>query len=421
MNLGSRIGQWLVARFGTPAPSQAPPATAAPEAPAQIYVREAPKQSMVSRKALLAASGLFVVAFWIAAHAMHSSPTSPTPAAQLSSAAAVDRTRVQHIIEDLNRKNADLALVREEARNRLQSQMQSPSPPPMYPGYGAPPAAPTPAKPLAEEKKERAYKSLFTSPVVMVKADTGEGPSAAPLPDRKAKPAVTEASAAPPLPPTAPSEPGDSRRDCVDLDRGGEQLYALCEGTIIEARLENRLVGDLAGPVNAIVERDMYSRDRQHLLMPKGSKLLGRASRADQAFQERLAVQFHRMLLPDGRGVDLHDAAGLDQAGEMALKDKTNRHIPATVATSVALGSLAAFSQFGTGAYLNANGVDLYRQSLATQAGQTGQQLLGRNLYRPPSITIREGHPVEIYLNADIHLPEFRPALELRYENGGRQ
>jgi type IV secretion system protein VirB10 len=233
----------------------------------------------------------------------------------------------------------------------------------MYTSY-APPRA---AKTLEEEKKERAYKSLFSSPVVMVRVDTGEGHPAASPPDRT--PVAMQAPVGPPPAPVAQSEPDGSRPDCVDSDHGGQRLYALCEGSIIEARLENRLVGDFAGPVNAIVERDVYSRDRQHLLLPKGSRLLGRAARADQAFQERLAVQFHRLLLPDGRGVDLHDAAGLDQAGEMALKDKTNRHIPATIVTSVALGSLAAFSQFGTGSYLNGNGVDLYRQSLATPDG----------------------------------------------------
>ncbi len=418
MNLGTRIGQWFLDHFGAKPPNDGPPPTARPEPPPHIYVREVRKQPVVSRKALLAAGGIFVVAFWIAAHAVRSSSPSLTQASQLAGAAAVDRNRVQHIIEDLNRKNADLALAREAAEKGSQDPAHPPSQPPMYPGYGTPAAAP--ARTLVEEKKERAYKSLFSSPVVMVKTETAEVHPAA-SPPKPIIPDGTDTGAPAPPPEAQPPEPDRSERDCVDLDRGGRRLYALCEGVIIEARLENRLVGDLAGPVNAAVERDVYSRDRQHLLMPRGTRLLGRASRADQAFQERLAVQFHRMLLPDGRGFDLHDAVGLDQAGEMALKDKTNRHIPATVATSVALGSLGAFAQFGTGSYLNGNGVDLYRQSLATQAGQTGQQLLGRNLYRPPSLTIREGHPVEIYLNTDIHLPEFQPALELNYGNGGCQ
>ena len=97
---------------------------------------------------------------------------------------------------------------------------------------------------------------------------------------------------------------------------------------MIEARLQNRLVGDFSGPVNAMVERDQWSNDRQHLLIPKGTRLLGQAAMAERAFQERLAVAFHRMILPDGRGVALSHAVGLDQAGEIALKDKVNRHFP---------------------------------------------------------------------------------------------
>ena len=189
-------------------------------------------------------------------------------------------------------------------------------------------------------------------------------------------------------------------------------MYALCEGSILEARLANRLVGDFSGPVIAIVERDQYSRDRQHLLIPKGTQMLGNAERTTSSFANRLSVSFHRMILPDGSGRDLN-SPGLDAAGETALKDKTDYHVKSTVLTTLALGGLAGFATAGTGGVFTGSGVDAYRQGISQQAGQTGQQLIGRTLNRPPTITIREGHPVLIYVHEDFYVPDYVPSLQL--------
>ena len=402
MNLHERIAQW----FRVPAPAP-PPAGQ----PAQVYINQTPARSSTSRKTVLAAVGLFAGAAWLCSAVLRRTEPASVPVADLG-VAGVDKGRIQRIIDDLNKKNAELTLRRAEAEQR---QIQDEPKPGLW---NQQTAAPAPARSLAEERRERAYKSLFASPVVAVRAEeVREEPA---LAASAVAPAATPASSpaaektTQPMPGAAPAD-----RDCVDLDGSDRRLYALCEGTIIEARLENRLVGDFSGPVNALVERDQYSRDRQHLLIPKGTKLLGTAAMAARAFQERLAVEFHRMLLPDGRGVDLRHAVGLDQAGAVALKDQVHRHIPSMVLATVALGGLAGFAQMGTGNYLNGDGLDLYRQSLASQAGQTGQQLIGRNLNRPPSITIREGHPVEIYLNTDLHLPEYQPVISTGF--GGTQ
>jgi type IV secretory pathway VirB10-like protein len=433
MNLGTRLGRWLLSRFGDqPEPAgQQPSIQPSPQAPpAQVYVREVPRKSAVSRRTMLLAGSMFVVAFLIASRTARPPKTPATsPGSELASAAGPDKNRIQRIVDDLSHKNADLES--EAAQRRLQEQQRKlsqrevqPGWPPLYEAGAGPASSGQPVESLEQQRREHAYKSLFASPVLVVRAESSAG--ALPVPNPQPAPnvvpvPVTPVTAASPAqePPAQREEPvsaaGPQRHDCVDMDHVGKRLYALCEGTLIAARLDNRLVGDFAGPVNAIVDRDVYASDRQHLLIPKGTRLLGRAERADRAFQERLSVSFHRMLLPNGRGIDLHDAIGLDQAGEVALKDKTNRHIPASIATSVALGSLAAFAQFGTGGYYSANGTDLYRQSLAVQAGQTGQQMLARNLNRPPSITIREGHLVEIYLNTDVHLPAYQPSMELSF------
>ena len=48
------------------------------------------------------------------------------------------------------------------------------------------------------------------------------------------------------------------------------KTYVLFEGTILETVLINRLDGGFAGPVECLLSTDVYSNDRQHLLIPAG-------------------------------------------------------------------------------------------------------------------------------------------------------
>lgn len=183
--------------------------------------------------------------------------------------------------------------------------------------------------------------------------------------------------------------------------------YVLFEGTIIEALLINRLDGSFTGPVSCLVTNDVYSHDRQHLLIPAGSKVLGEAQKVDTFGQGRLAVAFHRLLMPDGYSVSLDQFKGLDQAGAAALKDKVNNHYLKIFGASLAIGILGAASEYGTGSALTANGADLLQQGFGSGLAISAQRVLDRFLNILPTVTIREGARVKIYLSNDLLLPDY--------------
>jgi type IV secretion system protein VirB10 len=183
--------------------------------------------------------------------------------------------------------------------------------------------------------------------------------------------------------------------------------YVLFEGTIIEALLINRLDGSFTGPVSCLVTNDAYSHDRQHLLIPAGSKVLGEAQKVDTFGQGRLAVAFHRLLMPDGYSVSLDQFKGLDQAGAAALKDKVNNHYLKIFGASLAIGILGAASEYGTGSALTANGADMLRQGFGSGLAISAQRVLDRFLNILPTVTIREGARVKIYLSNDLLLPDY--------------
>ena len=183
--------------------------------------------------------------------------------------------------------------------------------------------------------------------------------------------------------------------------------HVLFEGTILESVLVNRLNGSFSGPVECLISNDVYSHDRQHVLIPAGTKVLGEAAKVDSFGQARLAVIFHRLIMPDGFSVNLDQFKALDQQGATALQDKVNNHYAKIFGASLALGILGGVSQAGTGTVLNSTAEDRMRQGFGAGLANAGNQILDRFLNILPTITIREGTRVKIYLSGDLLLPDY--------------
>jgi type IV secretory pathway VirB10-like protein len=183
--------------------------------------------------------------------------------------------------------------------------------------------------------------------------------------------------------------------------------YVLFEGTILETVLINRLDGALTGPIACLTTTDTYSHDRQQLLIPAGSRLLGETRKVEAFGTTRLAVLFHRLIMPDGYSVSLDQFKGLNQGGDVGLKDKVNNHYAQIFGASLAIGALGAVAEAGTGSVLTESGTDRLRQGFGASTAQSSAQVLDKFLNILPTITIREGHRVKVYLAGDLNLPAY--------------
>ena len=279
-----------------------------------------------------------------------------------------------------------------------------------------------PEDPIEAERKRRAYVSLFSSNVALSYRKTLASPA---VPAGEANPLVP----VPPLfkeiePASISSAPAhnDSAETTKDrkeepknpaaasaafVNRAAGKTYVLFEGTILETVLINRLDGSFAGPVECLLSTDVYSNDRQNLLVPAGSKLLGETRKVDAFGQTRLAVVFHRLLMPDGYSVSLDGFKGLNQTGDTGLRDQVNNHYLRIFGVSLAIGALGAVAAGGTSGALTANGGDLMRQGFAQTTAQSSAQILDKFLNVMPTVTIHEGHRVKVYFAGDLALPYY--------------
>ena len=374
----------------------------------------------------------------------------PTPPKATSSAASsqapleVNETKIadlQNRIEELQRQQlvAQSALAQQTRvlgaagpQDSQQPQQQSVSG--NVPNQGA-------EDPIQAERKRRAYVSLFASNVALTYRKSPATPPA-PQPEALAPAAQNLVPVGPedpqvaqllkqmqPNPPSPapdvsslapvrsdPPETANNRKEekknpaavsAGSANASAGKTYLLFEGTILETVLINRLDGSFAGPVECLLSTNVYSNDRQHLLIPAGSKLLGETKKVDTFGQTRLAVVFHRVLMPDGYSVSLDQFKGLNQIGDTGLRDQVNNHYLRIFGVSLAIGALGAVAEGGTAGSLNASSSDLMRQGFAQSTAQTSAQILDKFLNIMPTVTIREGHRVKVYLSGDLALPDY--------------
>ncbi len=194
----------------------------------------------------------------------------------------------------------------------------------------------------------------------------------------------------------------------ADYNHSTGKQYRVLAGTVLETVLLNRINSDFSGPVNSMVTSPVYSHDRQRILIPEGSKVLGEAQKLGTLGQQRVAVAFHRLIMPDGFSLSLDQFKGLNQIGETALRDKVNNHYLRIFGLSVALGLISGFSNRGVTYYgPGASGADLYRAGVAESLSRSSERILDRYINILPTATILEGHRVKVYLTNDLLVPDY--------------
>jgi type IV secretion system protein VirB10 len=311
----------------------------------------------------------------------------------------------------------------------------------------SPAAAAPSADPVADDQRRREYQSLFADNVALSRRQTDRQPYAdRPQPDRLAPASPSSASpelailqqllkqgpptllpsrpsvpAAPaplePLPPATPAEKPAAPAETTPPTRATAPIRAggpttrLLEGTVIETVLLNRLDGTFAGPVTCLVTAPVYSHDRQSVVIPAGARVLGSSSPVQTWGDSRLAVSFHRLVMPDGSTQSLDRFKGLNQIGDTGLKDSVNRHYWQVFGASLAIGALSGLAQYGSRASFDSYSFgDSYRQAAGSSLAASTGRVLDRYLNVLPTITIREGYRIKVYLTNDLDLPIYSAA-----------
>ncbi|MCX8478035.1 MAG: TrbI/VirB10 family protein [Sphingomonas sp.] len=179
--------------------------------------------------------------------------------------------------------------------------------------------------------------------------------------------------------------------------------WTLHAGSIIAASLITGLNSDLPGLVTAQVTENVHdSVTGRTVLIPQGSRLIGRYDSMVAFGQSRALVVWQRIILPDGASIQIDNVPATDTAGYAGLGDRVDRH------TWQLLKGVALSTLLGVGTELSFTGesdlVEAIRESAQRSGARAGDQLVGRSLDIQPTLKVRPGWPLRVVVHKDIVL-----------------
>ncbi len=199
-------------------------------------------------------------------------------------------------------------------------------------------------------------------------------------------------------------EPPPTRHQLVRLERAAGPLV-LRQGTVIPAQLLSEINSDLPGQVLAHILSDVRdSLSFSTMLLPRGTKLLGAYGAGLVAGQNRLAVAWTRLLLPDGRSIDVADLPAVDARGRSGLSDRVNHHTARIFGNALLLSLLSAGFQAAQPStdQLRLSVGELAAEGASRELQRAATELLRRSGSIPPTVKIRAGTPFNVFLTGDL-------------------
>jgi type IV secretion system protein VirB10 len=192
--------------------------------------------------------------------------------------------------------------------------------------------------------------------------------------------------------------------------RPGHEIAA---GTIIPAVLLSAINSDLPGSIIAQVRQPVYDTfDYRKLLIPAGTRIVGRYSSDINYGQERVMVAWDEMIFPNGRRINIAGMPGTDAQGASGMRDKVDTHFWRTWGNALLVSLIGAAAQQAQpqnqGTFNTPTASQQATAAAANSLNETASQVLRKNLNVAPTLEIRPGYLFNIMVNKSVSLPEYK-------------
>jgi len=181
---------------------------------------------------------------------------------------------------------------------------------------------------------------------------------------------------------------------------------------------------DYPGPWRGRLTMPIYSIDRQAILFPEGTTIVGavvRISGPNEAINNRLGLLPQYLVWPDGHSFKIKQQSVLDALGVSGIADKVDYHIGETLA---GIGAFTAVQSLPDIAKSTAGAASTITpgSSFLNQTSQAGTTLLQKYTELVPTVTIRAGTPIRIFFTAEmVNAPVWRAVDRFELTNVGAQ
>jgi len=164
---------------------------------------------------------------------------------------------------------------------------------------------------------------------------------------------------------------------------------------------------DLPGQIIAQVTENVYDTPSgDHLLIPQGSRLIGRYDSVIAFGQSRALVAWTRLIMPDGTSISMDNLPGVDLSGYAGLEDKVDFHTLGLFKAAILSSVLSIGSEIGRDSN-DSDILEALRDGGQRTFNQAGQEVVTRQLNVQPTIRVRPGWRLRVIVNKDMILQPY--------------
>jgi type IV secretory pathway VirB10-like protein len=179
----------------------------------------------------------------------------------------------------------------------------------------------------------------------------------------------------------------------------------IAQGEWISAVLETSINSELPGMVRAQVTEPVYSYQGQHVLIPRGSRLVGQylSARGNGGASKRVFILWNRVLTPSGSFFNL-DSPGVDDLGRSGMNaDEVESHFLQIFGQATLLSIIGGgVSMAGVSDNEQPNSRDQWRQSIGENFQNSAAQSLSTTRDISPTLHVRQGALVKVFVAKDL-------------------
>ena len=200
----------------------------------------------------------------------------------------------------------------------------------------------------------------------------------------------------------------------------GDPFRLLSIGSIMQAKLDQKVISDYAGPYRCRIEQNVMDVTQKHVLVPAGSLCTGQvvqtgSGHPNRVINNRMILSVRWIVRPDGSKVKFVSQA-LDHEGIGAVKGKTNYHFTARLGGAAAFALLSSetaradYSSGGVGA--------TFESDVGQAAREAGAELTAPYIGLVPTQTLNYGQKLRLFVSEDMYIAPWRGVYQRLVSRG---
>ncbi|MEL6515548.1 MAG: TrbI/VirB10 family protein [Pseudomonadota bacterium] len=174
------------------------------------------------------------------------------------------------------------------------------------------------------------------------------------------------------------------------------------QGTVIQAALETAISSELAGQVRAITSENIYSYDGARLLIPAGSRLIGRYRSGADIAQRRLTIAWDRIILPTDQTIQI-SAFGADELGRSGTTGFVDTRFAERFGSAALISLISAAPAVAANQTEDELAEDVL-EDIGDDLADATDSVIGEYLSIGPVIYVDQGARITVMVDRDLEI-----------------